>query len=342
MCIPSPRCQEDLVRPARLKPCSFHAGLTQPHGERRNRLWWAGLLALACALPFLLGSFRVYQLTLAGTYALAILGLNILTGFSGQISLGHGAFYALGGYVTGGMMFHWGVDAYLTLPAAALACFAAGLAVGWPAARLPFLGLALATYALAVALPQVLKSWLAAPWTRGVQGIYIDKPAVPAALPLTPDQWWYFVTLGLLVAALWAASNLTRGRIGRAWAALRDDEIAAACNGIHVARYRVLAMATGAACAGLGGALAVLVTDYVAPDRYGFFFSVQLLIGAVLGGVTSIAGAVVGGLVLILLPMLADEISKNLAWPVYGALLIASVWLAPEGVVGVWRRIQSR
>lgn len=308
-----------------------------PAQASTRRVCYLALLALACALPFLIGSFRVYQLTLAGTYALAILGLNIITGFSGQVSLGHGAFYALGGYVTAGMMFHWGVDAYLTLPAAGLVCFAVGLMVGWPAARLPFLALALATYALSVALPQFLKSYLAAPWTRGVQGIYVDKPAVPAGLPLSPDQWWYFVTLGLLVGALWTAANLTRGRVGRAWAALRENEIAAACNGIDVAGFRVLAFATGAFYAGLGGALAVLVTDYIAPDRYGFFFSVQLLIGAVLGGVSSVAGAVVGGLVLQFLPVLADEISKNLAWPVYGALLIASVWLAPQGLVGVWR-----
>lgn len=315
-------------------------GLPLPSAARPGlRLFgMLALLAAACALPFLVGSFRIYQFTLAGSYALAIVGLNILIGYSGQISLGHGAFYALGGYVTAGLMAHYDMNAYLTLPLAGVVCFVIGLGVGWPAARLPFLALALATYALAVALPQFLKSYLAAGWTRGVQGIYIDKPAVPSFLPLTPDQWWYFVTLGLLVFALWSAGNLARGRIGRALVAVREHPIAAASSGIDVAWYRALAFGTSAAYAGIGGALAVLVTDFVSPDRYSFFFSIQLLIGAVLGGVQSIAGAVLGGLVIQFLPVLADTLSKNLAWPVYGALLIASLWLAPYGLVGLYRR----
>ncbi len=292
----------------------------------------------ACAIPFLAGSFRLYQFTLAGTYALAILGLNILIGYSGQISLGHGAFYALGGYVTAGLMAHYGISGYLTLPMAAVGCFGAGLALGLPASRLPFLALALATYALAVALPQFLKSSIAAPWTLGVQGIYIDKPPVPDFLPLTADQWWYLVTLAILLAALWTAGNLARGRIGRALLAIREHPIAAAASGVDVAWYRALAFGFSAAYAGLGGALAVIVTDFVSPDRYSFFFSIQLLVGAVLGGVQSIGGAILGGLILQFLPVLADQLSKNLAWPVYGALLIASLWLAPYGLVGLYRR----
>lgn len=171
-----------------------------------------------------------------------------------------------------------------------------------------------------------------------MQGIYIDKPAAPAELPFTDDQWWYFVTLAPLVAALWSAGKLTRGRVGRALVALREDPIAAGAFGIDVARHRALAFATGAFYAGLGGALAVLVTDFISPDRYSFFCSIQILIGAVLGGVHSVAGAVLGGLVLQFLPVLADSLSKNLAWPVYGILLIASVWLAPNGMVGLYRR----
>ncbi len=313
-----------------------------PAADLPRFLCLLALLAAACALPFLVGSFRIYQFTLAGTYALAILGLNLLVGYSGQVSLGHGAFYALGGYVTAGLMTHYGMNAYLTLPVAGLVCFGIGLLLGWPAARLPFLALALATYALAVALPQFLKSWIAAPWTLGVQGIYIDKPAIPSFLPITPDQWWYFVTLAVLVAALWSAGNLTRGRIGRAMVALRDHPIAAEATGIDVAWYRTLAFGAAAAFAGMGGALAVLVTDFVSPDRYNFFFSIQLLVGAVLGGVHSVAGAVVGGLVIQFLPVLADLITKNLTWPVYGALLIASVWLAPNGIVGLYRRWTGR
>jgi branched-chain amino acid transport system permease protein len=301
---------------------------------------WLAALALAVAAAFVLSGFRVYQLTLAASYALAILGLNLLTGYSGQISLGHGAFFALGGYVTAGLMVR-GVDAYLTLPVAGLACFAVGWLIGRPAGRLPFLALALATYALAVATPQFLKSSLMTPWTGGVQGLYVDRPAVPFGLPLSNDQWWYFVTLAVLVAALWTAHNLVHGRVGRTLLALRDDPVGAAACGVDVPHLRALAFGAGAFYAGLGGAFAILVNDFIAPDRYSFFFSVQLLVGAVIGGVQSIAGAVIGGLVLQFLPDLADRISKNLTWPVYGALLIAAVWLAPNGVVGLlgrWRR----
>jgi branched-chain amino acid transport system permease protein len=305
------------------------------------RAAWLAVLVLAVALPFLLGGFRVYQLTLAASYAMAILGLNLLTGYSGQISLGHGAFFALGGYVTAGLMAR-GVDAYLTLPAAGLACFAVGLAIGRPAARLPFLALALATYALAVATPQFLKSSLMTPWTGGVQGLYVDRPDVPFGLPLSTDQWWYFVALAVLVAALWSANNLAGGRIGRTLLALKDDPVGAAACGVDVPHLRALAFGAAAFYAGLGGAFAVLVTDFIAPDRYGFFFSIQLLVGAVIGGVQSIAGAVIGGLVIQFLPDLADRISKNLTWPVYGMLLIAAVWLAPNGVVGLLGRERMR
>lgn len=307
----------------------------------RSRLVLLLLLVLAVGLPFLLGGYRVYQLTLAGTYALAILGLNLLTGYSGQISLGHGAFYALGGYTTAALMAQ-GADAYLTLPLAGSVSLAVGLAVGWPAARLPFLALALATYALAMAVPQLLKSSLLGRWTGGTQGLYVDKPPVPWNLPLTTDQWWYFVTLGVLLAGLWTAGNLARGRIGRTLIALGDQPIAAAACGVPVARYRALAFGASAFYAGLGGALGVLVTDFIAPDRYGFFFSIQLLVGAVIGGVRSIAGAVMGALVLQFLPELADTISKNLTWPVYGMLLIAAVWLAPNGIAGLIGRWRSR
>jgi branched-chain amino acid transport system permease protein len=307
----------------------------------RSRLALVVLLGLAVALPFFLGGFRIYQLTLAGTYALAILGLNLLTGYSGQISLGHGAFYAVGGYVTAGLMAH-GVDAYLTLPLAGLVALLVGFAIGWPAARLPFLALALATYALAMAMPQLLKSSALAIWTGGTQGLYVDKPAVPSGLPLTTDQWWYFVTLGVLLLALWSAANLAHGRIGRTLIALGEQPVAAAAIGVPVARYRAFAFALSAFYAGLGGALGVLVTDFIAPDRYSFFFSIQLLVGAVIGGVRSIAGAVMGAIVIQFLPELADTISKNLTWPVYGMLLIAAVWLAPNGVVGLFERWRAR
>ena len=305
-------------------------------------MFLAALLLAAIALPFLLNGFRIYQATVAGTWAIAILGLNLLVGYNGQFSLGHGAFYALGATVTAGLMNNAGVNGYFALPLAGLGCWLAGLGVGRPAARLPFLGLALATYALAYAVPQLLKWRLLTPFTGGSQGLYVDKPAVPAGIRLDTDQWWYFVTLAVLLLCLWLARNLAQGATGRILVAVRDDPVGAAACGIDVERYRALAFAASASFAGVGGGLGVLVTDFIAPARYGFMVSIQLLVGAVLGGVQSIAGAPIGAALLLVLPELADRISKNLTWPVYGLLLIAAVWLAPNGLVGLFTRIRDR
>src|SRR6187431_729801 len=154
------------------------------------------LVVLACALPFLVSNYRTFQLTLVLVYAIALLGLNILTGYSGQISLGHGAFYALGAYCAAILMDKAGVPYWATVPAAGAVCFVAGFLFGLPALRLEGLYLALATFALGVAMPQILKHKSLEHWTGGVQGIVIVKPEPPAWAGISQDQWLYFFTLG--------------------------------------------------------------------------------------------------------------------------------------------------
>ena len=166
----------------------------------------AGLF-LALLLPLAIKSFLVFQLTLALIYAVAILGLNLLTGFNGQFSLGHSAFYGIGAYTAAILMDQAGVPYYWTVPAAGVACFIVGFLFGLPALRLEGLYLALATFALAIAMPQLLKSTPLEPWTGGVQGIVILKPDAPFGLPLDSDQWLYYFTV--LIAALMYAAALS-------------------------------------------------------------------------------------------------------------------------------------
>src|SRR5512140_1648835 len=170
-----------------------------PALSSRQLIGLAVLLVAACVLPFVLGNYRVFQVTLALAYAIALLGLNMLTGYNGQISLGHGAFYAIGAYTAAILMDKFGVPYWLTLPVAAAVCLVAGFLFGLPALRLEKLYLALATFALGVALPQLLKSKGLEHWTGGVQGIVIVKPDAPFGIPLNADQWLYFFSLAVTI-----------------------------------------------------------------------------------------------------------------------------------------------
>src|SRR6266581_1675280 len=181
-----------------------------------RRLVLVAALLVALALPFAVKNFLIFQVTLAIIYAVAILGLNLLTGFNGQFSLGHSAFYAIGAYTAAVMMDQWDIDYYWTLPAAGVVCLVSGFLFGLPALRLEGIYLALATFALAVAIPQLLKSTPLEPWTGGVQGVVIIKPDAPFGLPINSDQWLYFFTAAVAIVLYVCAVNLVRSRTGRA------------------------------------------------------------------------------------------------------------------------------
>jgi branched-chain amino acid transport system permease protein len=313
-------------------------------GDRAAPRYWqlAGLAALAiaaCAIPFLLSNYHIFQVTLALAYAIALLGLNMLTGYNGQISLGHGAFYALGAYVTAILMAKFGVAYWLTIPVAGAVCLVVGFLFGLPALRLEGLYLALATFALAVATPQILKYKLIEDWTGGVQGIVITKPDPPFALPINEDQWLYFFTLAIAVAMFVFAWNLLRGRIGRAIVAIRDHPTAAETMGINTALYKSLTFGVSALFTGVAGALGAIAIQFVAPDSFNVFLSISFLVGIVIGGLASISGALYGALFIQFVPNIADQISKAAPWAIYGVFLIAFMYMMPTGVSGAVRAV---
>ena len=303
------------------------------------RLGLSASLLLALALPFINRDFTTFQLTLAGIYAIAILGLNLLTGISGQFSLGHGAFYALGAYTAAILIERAQFNEYLAIPVAGVVCFCAGFLFGLPALRLEGIYLALATFALAVATPQILKSSHLEHWTGGVQGMNLLKPEAPFGLPLSIDQWWYLVTLAILLVLFWAAWNLVRSRTGRALKALRDNPIAALAMGVNTALYKSLAFGVSAFYTGIAGALGALVIEFVAPDSFSFSLSILFLIGLVVGGLGSIPGALIGGLFILYAPNFAEQISKGLAGAMFGVLLILVIYLMPSGAAGFFRLV---
>jgi len=310
--------------------------------ERRKLIALAIAFALACALPFFIGNYRVFQFTLVLAYAIALLGLNMLTGYNGQISLGHGAFYAIGAYTAAILMDKLGLPYWATIPIAAAVCFVVGFLFGLPALRLEGLYLALATFALGVAMPQILKHEGLAHWTGGSQGVVIVKPEAPAWTGLSQDQWLYFFTLAWVVVFFVVAWNLLRGRIGRAMVAIRDQPIAAQAMGVNTSLVKSLTFGVSALYTGAAGALGAIAVQFVAPDSFNIFLSITLLVGVVIGGLASISGAFFGAVFIQFIPNIADQISKAAPWAIYGVVLIAFMYAMPTGVAGFLRLARAR
>lgn len=302
----------------------------------------AVLLLAACALPFLVSNYRTFQFTLVLVYAIALLGLNLLTGYNGQISLGHGAFYAIGAYTAAILMDKFGFPYWATLPVAGAVCLVVGFLFGLPALRLEGIYLALATFALGVSMPHLLKYHHVEKWTGGVQGIVITKPDAPFGLPLSPDQWLYYFTLAVMLLMFLFAWNLLRGRIGRALVAIRDQHVAAEAMGVNNAIYKSLTFGVSALYTGVAGALGAIAVQFVAPDSFNIFLSITFLVGIVIGGLASIPGAIYGAIFIQFVPNIADELSKAAPWAIFGIFMIGFVYAMPYGINGAIRMLLAR
>ena len=322
----------------------------------------AAVVGLILILPRLMGEFRLGQFTLVAVYFIALMGLNILTGQSGQISLGHYAFVGIGAYTAAILMLgrpglelflleppDWlpigdGMRGIFTIPLAFLVAGVFGYAFGLPAQRLAGVSLALATFAVAVSLPQVAKRFDQI--TGGGGGLSLNLPATPFGWDISVRHWLYYeawATAGILALVAWV---LLRGRAGRALGALRDGEIAAVSSGVNPTLYKTFAFGISAAYAGAAGALLAIEVSYVNPDSFPVSQSILLLAALVLGGVGSIYGALVGALVMQFLPiyaqnppLLSGDLAAQAPSVVFGVILIVIVFVAPSGIVGLIRRL---
>ncbi len=317
-------------------------------------------IVLVALLPRFMGEFRLLQFTLVAIYVIALLGLNILTGYSGQISLGHGAFVGVGAYICAllslgrpGLELYmidppsWlplgdGMRPVFTIPIAALVTGIIGFIVGIPALRLGGISLALATLAIAVSFPILMKRFSEV--TGGGGGLNLNLPETPFGWDIATRHWLYYeawVTAGILFIVAWL---LVRGRIGRAWRAIRDGEVAAVSAGVNPALYKTFAFGVSSAYAGAAGALFAIETSYVNPDTFPVGLSILLLASAVIGGLGSLAGVIFGALLYEFLPIYAQkppifsfDFADQAPAVVFGVFLIAIMLLLPGGVAGLFR-----
>lgn len=299
-----------------------------------RRHLWLLLLPIAAAIPFALSGYQTFQLAQVLIYFLAIMGLNLLTGYCGQLSLGHGAFFALGAYGAVVLLNALGLPWWIALLFAPVISFAIGFLFGWPALRLEGPYLALATFSLAIAVPQLLKHESLSAWTGGVQGVNLPQISAPRWWPSTPDHWFYLVCLSCAVAAFIVMNNLVRGRVGRAIAALREHPVAATTMGVNRARTTAIVFGISAMLTGLAGALNAFATQFISPDSFNLFLSITLLVGAIVGGLGTRTGPLFGAIFIQFMPRLAEEVSKAAPWAIYGVALLLVVYLAPGGIAG--------
>jgi branched-chain amino acid transport system permease protein len=308
------------------------------------------------------GEFRLGQFTYVAIYFVALLGLNMLTGYNGQISLGHGAFMGIGAYVTavatlgrpglelvGKNPPDWlpmgdGMRPVLTIPLAFLITGAIGFLFGLPALRLAGVSLALATFAMAVSLPAVAKKFENV--TGGGGGVSLPLPATPFGWDISTKRWLYYEAWGTAAILFVLAWLLVRGRVGRAWRAIRDGEIAAAASGVSPAAYKTLAFAISSGYAGAAGALLAIQVSFVNPDTFPIELSILLLASVVIGGLASLSGVIFAALLYEFLriyaqepPLLHFSFGKQAPSVVFGVLLILIMILLPGGVAGLLRRI---
>lgn len=294
-----------------------------------------------------LSSFRVGQLTQALIYASAIAGLNLATGYTGQLSIGHSAFFGLGAYTTGMLISERSWNPLVTLPASAALCFLAGLVVGLPALRIRGINLALVTLALGVAFPQLIDRFPSI--TGGTHGLNMDirqllPPHWTGISVANRAQYYYWLALGVLVLVLLMSAAVTGGRVGLTMKAIRDNELAASAFGVNLAVVKTAVFGLSAAACGLAGSVfAIYLGTLSADSSFTLLLSITLITGLVVGGVSTTAGPVIGGLAVVYIPFWTENLRQGEASGLFfGVILVALMFVMPEGAMGLLRRVFRR
>lgn len=313
---------------------------------RSTFFWYLFLLLALVLMPLVLDTYNISILNFIAIYSVATIGLMLLTGYTGQVSLGHAAFFAIGSY-TSAILTLKGVPFILALPIAGIFSGILGIAVGFPALRLSGLYLAIATMGFGFIVEEILSRWESL--TRGNLGILVKKAAI-GPLVFNSEEKFYYLALLILVITILLARNILRSTTGRAMIAIRDSEIAAQTMGISLARYKTMAFAISAFFTGIAGSLYAHKIAFINPESYTIVVSIEFIVMIIIGGLGSIHGAIFGTAFVIMLPqiiiMVKDYLpvylqeQTGLQPAVYGLMVILFILFEPLGLYGRWRKVK--
>jgi len=300
------------------------------------RTWRIPLVVAACiglaAVPVFLHGYPVFILTLICNYVIVAVGLNILCGSAGQVSFGHAGFYAIGAYGSAVLANRFGTIFFVNLVFAAILAGLVGALLALPALRLRKLSLAITTFGFSVVTQTAIIGLRGL--TGGVNGLSVE----PLAWPGEQSTDLYWLNLAIAIAVIFVCTNLTRSKVGRAWASIRGSEVAANAVGINVIYYKVLAFVLSAATAGIAGALYGQTTQYLSPDSFESSLSITFFAMVVVGGLRSVVGSVLGAAFFVLLPEVLSDM-RDLQQIVFGSLIVLTAMFMPDGLVGAAQRV---
>ncbi len=317
-----------------------------------QRISLAAFLVALIAFPFVGNAYVVSLAIIVGIYVIGAVGLNILTGFAGQISIGHGAFVGVGAYVSAILVAEAGVPFLIAMPLAGLVTACVGLGFGLPSLRVKGLYLAIATLSAQVILNYIMNNWSSV--TKGTSGLPVDSPEI-LGFVFNNDFSYYFLVLAVAILALLFARNLQRTRIGRAMTAIRDNDLAAELIGINLFRYKLTAFFISSFYAGIAGSLWAHYVTLITPEHFTIVESINYLAAIIIGGIGSVLGAVLGAVFMVLLPEVLRLLSDSLSgiFPnvglffsamkdvIFGLIIILFLIYEPRGLNHRWQMIKA-
>ena len=315
------------------------------------KVWLALLVVFLLVFPFFANEYVLYMANLIGIAIIGAHGLNLLTGFTGQISLGHAAFIGVGAYTSAILITRVGIAFWWSIPLAGAMAAVVGVIIGIPSLRIKGLYLAIATIAAQFIFEYVFMNW---EWmTHGIRGINVPDPEI-FGFQFDTERKFYFITLFFVVIGTLYARNLIRTRTGRAFIAIRDRDLAAELIGINLFRYKLTSFAISSFYAGVAGSLWVSFMNIVTPEHFPLSLSIEYLAMVIVGGLGSVLGSIFGAIFMVLVPEIlkfGTDVIKNipafqhifapLREVVFGSLIVFFLVFEPRGLAEIWRRVKN-